>query len=208
MALSILIVDDQSLFREGLDLVLQKVYPDARCKQAGGGPEALEMIEHEVFNLVFLDIAMPGMNGIEVAQRILTQHPAVKILVLTQYSGEALVHHLVQMGVHGFLLKDSKADEIKEAIETILGGESYLDSRINRSVKKISTKKAPAVVFNQREAAILLHLKMGKSSKEIAQLLSLKENTINSYREDMLQKTKTHNVAELISYAYENGVLS
>ena len=208
MALSVLIVDDQSLFREGLDLVLHKVFPEALCTQAGTGEEALELVESNSFDLIFLDIAMPGMNGIEVAQRILTNYPQVRILVLTQYSGEALIQHLVQLGVHGFLLKDSKADEIKEAIETLLAGESYLDSRINKSVKKATVKNTPAVVFNQREAAILLHLKMGKSSKEIAQLLQLKENTINSYREDMLQKTKTHNVAELISYAYENGVLS
>jgi DNA-binding NarL/FixJ family response regulator len=151
---------------------------------------------------------MPGMNGIEVARQVLRQHPAVRIIVLTQYNGEGMITHLVRIGVHGFLLKNSESQEIKKAIETVLNDKQYITPMIHPSLlKEDSVVAAPSIQFSKREADILIYLKMGKSSKEIAERLALKENTINSYREDMLQKTKTRNVAELISYAYENGVL-
>jgi DNA-binding NarL/FixJ family response regulator len=207
-SLSILAVDDQSLFREGLALVLTRLFPDITLRQAGSGPEALEMLQEHRFNLLLLDIGMPGMNGIEVARQVLRQYPDLRIIVLTQYNGEGMITHLVRLGVHGFLLKNSESQEIKKAIETVLDNRQYITPMIHPSLlKEEAGVSAPSIQFSKREADILIYLKMGKSSKEIAERLALKENTINSYREDMLQKTKTRNVAELISYAYENGVL-
>jgi DNA-binding NarL/FixJ family response regulator len=206
--LFILTVDDQALFREGLLLVLNKLYPTARIKQAASGEEAFDQLEKNKFDLMLLDIGMPGINGTQVAKRVLQDHPSVKIIILTQYSGEALISHLVTAGVHGFLLKNSESQEIKKAIEKVLEGEQYITSMIQTSFLKADTSnEVPSLQFSKREADILMYLKLGKSSKEIADRLSLKENTINSYREDMLRKTKTNNVAELISYAYKNGVL-
>jgi DNA-binding NarL/FixJ family response regulator len=207
-SLSILAVDDQSLFREGLALVLTRLFPDINLRQAGSGPEALEMLQEHRFNLLLLDIGMPGMNGIEVARQVLRQYPDLRIIILTQYNGEGMITHLVRLGVHGFLLKNSESQEIKKAIETVLDNRQYITPMIHPSLlKEEAVVAAPSIQFSKREADILIYLKMGKSSKEIAERLALKENTINSYREDMLQKTKTRNVAELISYAYENGVL-
>jgi DNA-binding NarL/FixJ family response regulator len=206
--LSILTVDDQALFREGLTLVLNKLYPNTKVKQASSGPEAFDLMSKHVFDLLLLDIGMPGMNGMEVAKQVMLDHPATRIIILTQYNGEAMITHLVQSGVHGFLLKNSGSQEIKKAIETVLNGRQYITTMIHPSLlKDEKANNAPSVRFSKREADILMYLKLGKSSKEIAERLSLKENTINSYREDMLRKTQTSNVAELISYAYKNGVL-
>ncbi|HEY9046721.1 MAG TPA: response regulator transcription factor [Ohtaekwangia sp.] len=206
--LSILTVDDQALFREGLTLVLNKLYPNATVKQASSGQQALDALRDNRFDLMLLDIGMPGMNGMEVAKQVMLDHPSVRIIILTQYNGEAMITHLVQAGVHGFLLKNSESQEIKKAVETVLSGKQYITSMIHPSLlKEEKVYNAPSVRFSKREADILMYLKLGKSSKEIAERLSLKENTINSYREDMLRKTKTSNVAELISYAYKNGVL-
>jgi DNA-binding NarL/FixJ family response regulator len=206
--LSILTVDDQALFREGLTLVLNKLYPTAKVKQASSGPEAFDLMSNHVFDLLLLDIGMPGMNGMEVAKQVMLDHPSTHIIILTQYNGEAMITHLVQAGVHGFLLKNSGSQEIKKAIDTVLSGKQYITTMIHPSLlKDEKANNAPSVRFSKREADILMYLKLGKSSKEIAERLSLKENTINSYREDMLRKTQTSNVAELISYAYKNGVL-
>lgn len=112
------------------------------------------------------------------------------------------------MGIHGFIFKSSASEEIREAIKTVMEGRQYIPLNLQPSfLKKMALTDTPAVL-KKREAEILLLLKMGRSSKEIAERLNLKENTINSYREEMLQKTKTKNVAELIAYAYENGMLS
>lgn len=206
--LTILAVDDQSLFLEGLDLVVNKVFPGSRLRRAGSGEDALEMLKHHKFQLMLLDIGMPGMNGMDVAKTVLNEYPSLRIIVLTQYNGEAMITHLVRAGVHGFLLKNSESAEIKRAIETVLSGRKYITDKIHPSIlHDDGDLSTPSIQFSKREADILVYLKMGKSSKEIAERMALKENTINSYREDMLQKTKTRNVAELISYAYKNGVL-
>ncbi len=207
MSLSILLVDDQQLFREGLALILQQHLPDATLLHAGSGPEALEMLKTNEVNLVLLDIGMPEMNGMEVVPHITREHPDVQILVVTQYNGEAMIKHLLKIGIHGFIFKSSASAEIKDAIRTVMEGRQYIPVNLQPSfLKRMAATDAPAVL-KKREAEILLLLKMGRSSKEIAERLNLKENTINSYREEMLQKTKTKNVAELISYAYENGML-
>src|SRR6218665_3303704 len=96
--LSILATDDQSLFREGLSLVLQRLFPAAKLKQAGSGPEALESLKQNRFDLLLLDIGMPEMNGMVVAQQVLKLHPDVRIIILTQYNGEAMTAHLLRMG--------------------------------------------------------------------------------------------------------------
>ena len=207
MKITVLLVDDQQLFREGLALILKQHYPEMNLLHAGSGPAALEMLKTTQVNLVLLDIGMPEMNGMEVVTLINKEHPDVSILVVTQYNGEAMIKHLLRIGVHGFIFKSSASEEIKEAIETVMQGRQYVPANLQPSfLKKIAMSDTPAVL-KKREAEILLLLKMGRSSKEIAERLKLKENTINSYREEMLQKTKTKNVAELISYAYENGML-
>lgn len=209
-SLSILLTDDQSMFREGVELILKQHFPNAKLFQAGDGTEAIDIIAKQPIDVVLLDVNMPGMNGIEVSRVILRNHPETKIVILTQYNGEAMVSTLLKEGVHGFLLKNSSSSEIIKAIDTVCEQRAvYITPAIHPSVTKKENnaeEKAPSIFFTKREAEILMYLKMGKSSKEIAERLSLKENTINSYREDMLQKTQTRNVAELISYAYENGV--
>jgi len=207
-SLSILLTDDQSMFREGVELILKQHFPQAKLYQAGNGIEAIELISKQPIDLVLLDVNMPGMNGIEVARIILRDHPETRIIILTQYNGEAMISTLLKEGVHGFLLKNSSSSEIIKAIDTVWGQRAvYVTPSIHPSLSKSNTvEHSPSIFFTKREAEILMYLKMGKSSKEIAERLSLKENTINSYREDMLQKTQTRNVAELISYAYQNGV--
>ena len=207
MKITVLLVDDQQLFREGLALILKQHYPEMTLLHAGSGPAALELLKTTPVNLVLLDIGMPEMNGMEAVTLISKDHPDVSILVVTQYNGEAMIKHLLRIGVHGFISKSSASEEIREAIETVMQGRQYVPANLQPSfLKKIAMNDTPAVL-KKREAEILLLLKMGRSSKEIAERLKLKENTINSYREEMLQKTKTKNVAELISYAYENGML-
>lgn len=207
MKLSVLLVDDQKLFREGLALILKQQFPEMEISHAGSGPEALELLKIKRIDLVLLDIGMPEMNGMEVVSHLNKDFPDLMILIVTQYNGDAMIKHLLKMGIHGFIFKSSEAKEIAEAIQTVVQGKQYIPANLHPTfLKKMALADTPAVL-RKREAEILLLLKMGRSSKEIAERLNLKENTINSYREEMLQKTKTKNVAELISYAYENGML-
>jgi DNA-binding NarL/FixJ family response regulator len=202
---SALIVEDQELVRQGLALVLKQHFPDVRLLQAGNGEEAFKILQTSRVHIVLLDISLPGMSGVEIAQQILKNYPNIKVLIVTQYNGEAMIRNLLKAGVHSFFLKNNAAHEIKDAINTVLQGKQYVPESLRPAL--LPSGNVPAIAFSKREAEILLLLKMGRSSKEISEKLQLKENTINSYREDMLQKTKTNNVAQLISYAYENGIL-
>ncbi|HTJ49471.1 MAG TPA: response regulator transcription factor [Cyclobacteriaceae bacterium] len=204
----LLLVDDQALFRESIRMLLQQ-NTQFYMFEAANGLEALEILKLNHIDVVLLDVNMPEMNGIEVSSEILENYRDTNVIILSQHGGEALIIHLLRQGVHGFLHKNTSARELKMAIETVMRGEKYIQETISNIFQENFNmiKNAPTVVFNKREAEILLQLKMGKSSKEIAFNMDLKENTVNSYREVMLRKTKTKNVAELITYAHQNGIL-
>lgn len=202
---SALIVEDQELVRQGLALVLKQHFPDTRIHQAGNGSKAFEILERHKVDIVLLDIGLPIVSGVEIAEKILGTYPAVKVLIVTQYSGEAMIRNLLKAGIHSFFFKNSAPHEIENAVTAVLSGKHYLPEVLKPAL--IPSTHIPSIAFSRREAQILLLLKMGRSSKEISERLQLTEYTINSYREDMLKKTKTGNVAQLISYAYENGIL-
>jgi DNA-binding NarL/FixJ family response regulator len=207
--INLLLVDDQALFRESIRSLLQQNMQAIQISEAANGKEALEILKTNPIDVVLLDVNMPEMNGIEVASEILSNYQQTNVIILSQHGGEALIIHLLKLGVHGFLHKNTNANELKIAIETVLRGEKHIQESISTIYQNNFTlaKNAPTIIFNKREAEILLQLKMGKSSKEIAGNMDLKENTVNSYREVMLRKTKTKNVAELITYAHQNGIL-
>ncbi len=207
--INLLLVDDQALFRESVRSLLNQNLSAIRIYEAGHGKEALAILEENRIDVILLDVNMPEMNGIELATHVLANHKLTSVIILTQHGGEAMIVHLLRQGVHGFLLKNTSARELKLAIETVMNGEKYIHDSITAIIQSNFNlmKSAPTIMFNKREAEILVQLKMGRSSKEIASIMDLKENTVNSYREDMLRKTKTKNVAELITYAHQNGLL-
>lgn len=200
-----LIIEDQAIVRQGLALVLRQHFPDIRIHEAERGSDAFAILERHKVHIVLLDIGLPEMGGVEIAQKLLRDFPSVKVLIVTQYSGEGMIKNLFRMGVHSFFFKNSGAQSIKDAVTAVLAGKHYIPENLKPAL--IPTTHIPAIAFNKREAQILLLLKLGRSSKEISVSLNLTEYTVNSYREAMLKKTNTGNVAHLISYAYENGIL-
>lgn len=186
-------------------MVLSQHFPDIKLHEAGNGEAAFRFLMVYKIDIVLLDIGLPVIGGVEIAETILKEYPNVKVLVVTQYNGEAMIKNLLKSGVHSFFFKNSEAHQINEAVTAVLSGKHYIPEAIKHAL--IPMTHIPAIAFSKREAQILLLLKMGRSSKEISERLQLTEYTINSYREDMLKKTKTGNVAQLISYAYENGIL-
>ena len=200
-----LIVEDHPLVRQGLTLVLKQHFPNIILYEAGNGEDALRTLKLHKIEIMLLDIGLPVMGGVELAETILKEYPSTKVLIVTQYNGEAMIKNLLKAGVHSFFFKNSAAHQINEAVAAVLNGKHYIPDAIKHALVPLT--HIPVVAFSKREAQILLLLKMGRSSKEISEKLQLAEYTINSYREDMLKKTKTGNVAQLIAYAYENGIL-
>ncbi len=176
---------------------------------AANGEEALVLLERNPYDLLLLDVNMPIRNGISVAQVVLRQKPGLRVVMLTNHDGDALILTLYKLGVHGFLLKDTEPAELEMALQTVLNGVNYFATSILAVINKGPHKIAqlPDINVAPRHKQVLELLVKGKSPKEIAEKLSMSVNTVNSYKSDMMELTRTQTTLELIAYVQKNGIL-
>jgi DNA-binding NarL/FixJ family response regulator len=186
------------------------MFPDAGISQASNGQNALNILETDSFDLVILDVQMPGMNGPQALAKIKDDYPATKVIMFTQYDNTALVSHCVKLGANAFLLKDGNIDEIQQTITKVIEDGNYFSPFVANIIRK--TLNSPSAIanlsFSQAELQILSLLKEGEASKEIAAKTSLTSFTVDTYRKRLLQKTKTKNVVELIALAFRTGIFT
>lgn len=208
--LSIILVDDHKLFREGLKLLLDNLSFIEEVREASNGLEFLEELEAGIPDLVFIDIDMPVLNGIEATSKALESYPDLKIIALSMYGDEEYYLKMINAGVKGFVLKNSGIQEVETAIHTVVSGKNYFSQEIlillikNMNRKKVQGKKSG---LSERESEILHQICMGFSNQEIADLLYLSKRTVDKHRENLLLKTQSKNTAGLVIYAIKNGIL-
>lgn len=207
---TILLVDDHLLFRKGLSAAINDIRPDWKFLEAGNGAQALELVGSESIDIALVDVQMPLMGGIEFTRRSKTMHPELPIIIVTQFDELSLLTHFLQIGVNGFLYKNSEPAEAIDAIETICREGRYVNNIMLRAME-VSVSLAPSeraqLDLSPRDRDIIRLLRQGKNSKQIANLLGLSETSIESYRKDLLHKTRTRNVAELVSFAHRTGII-
>jgi len=208
-AFSVLLVESHHLIREGMGLILKKIYPHIRLFEASNGREALDVLKAYPVHLVLLEVTLSDMNGSELPTKMLDINDELKILVVTNFIGPALHEHLFNCGVKGIIYKNAPTSKLQEAIRSVLNDHRYLLDQVPQEETAASKKKKRKGrgPLTKREIEVLEQLKFGKSSREIAAVMNLSENTVNGYRKEMMQKTNTRNVAELVSYGYQNGWL-
>ncbi len=209
--MSLLIVDDQQLPRKAFVRMLEQIIlPKPVCMQCGNGKEALMELQKSVFDIVFLDVSMPVMDGYDACKIIRTEYPQTAVIMLTQFDKESLFIHFFNLGVHSILTKDIDPSEVLTAIEKIRNGEKYFPLKIQEVIQKQSTQRnggSQSIDLTVQEKRIIQLLKDGQTSKEIAQVLNLTLNTVNTYRDRILEKTKSKNVAELVALGFQIGIL-
>lgn len=208
--LSVLLVDDHLLFRKGLAAAVKDIRPDWTFTEASNGGEGLDHINTGSFDIALVDVQMPVMGGIEFTRRVKVFHPELPVIILTQFDEQSLIQHFLQMSVNGFLCKNSEPDELVNAIEIIMERGRYVNETMIKAMEiTVGTAATNRVKLDlsPRDREIISLLRQGKNSKQIASLLNLSETSIESYRKDLLHKTKTHNVAELVSLAHRTGIL-
>ncbi|MEJ0033706.1 MAG: response regulator transcription factor [Bacteroidota bacterium] len=209
-SLSILLVDDHLLFRKGIAAAINDIRPDWAFSEAANGAQALEQTSSGVFDIALVDVQMPIMGGIEFTRRSKMLYPNLPVLILTQFDEPSLIVHFLQIGVNGFLCKNSEPIQVVEAIETILHEGRYVNDTMIRAMETsvgITPSDRVRLDLSPRDKDIILLLRQGKNSKQIASLLHLSETSIESYRKDLLHKTQTRNVAELVSLAHRTGII-
>jgi len=206
--MNILVVDDQNIVLEGLITLLRLKIQNATISKANSGYQAIKILGNEKIDLVLLDVNMPVMNGLEVAEYISKNHPSVKIIMLTNVSGLPMVLSLAKIA-HGFSFKDAEADELKEVIAAVMRGEKAFCSASKEMVlNNTTTVEMPDVRFSEYETILVNLMSEGKTNKEIGAVLRKKEKAIRRLREDLLKRTKSKNGTELVAFAYQNGLIA
>ena len=210
--MKILLVDDHNLFRNGLKMLLDTLHGYEVTGEASNGKEFLEIIVKNDYDIVFLDIEMPEINGIEAARRAIEYKPDLKIITLSMYGDEEYYDQMVDAGAKGFLLKNTNLQEVKTAIDTVMDGGNYFSQELMqnllRSYKTIKESREQEVELSDREIEILLLICSGLSNQEIGDRLFISKRTVEKHRANILCKTNCKNAAGLVMYAIKNQIVN
>ena len=213
---NILIADDHQLILNGITDMLK---PYKRYKIVGkamDGKEAVEKAFELKPDIIFMDISMPGLNGIEATKIIVEKLPGIKILALTQHDENEYVLQILNAGGSGYLLKNSKKEEFEEAIESVLKGRKYLsreisDQMINDLLHQHSgrrNEKNAEIHLTKREIEIIQKIADDMSNQEIADELNISLRTVETHRRNLMQKLKVKTVVALLKYASQHNIIS
>ncbi len=206
----IIIVDDHSLFREGIKLLIENEQLGCIVAEAENGSVFLELLNSHQPDLVIMDIEMPVMGGLEAIRKALSIYPNLRFLVLTMLNEKTNYNDIVYAGAMGFVLKTAGKKEFERAINTIISGESYFSAEMLRQMLVSSTKNENKEVFEKeyvlssREQEVLKLLCEGLSVSEIAEKIFLSVKTVEAHRASLLRKTNTRNTINLVLYAIKN----
>jgi len=209
--LRVLLVDDHALVRAGIRSLLQEL-PDVEVvAEASDGAQALQIVQREQPDVVLMDIAMKGMNGLEAAAKLRERQPGVKVVILSMHTSEEYVLLALRAGAAAYLIKDSATAELGLALNSVMRGETYLSPAISRQVvdgyvQRVGTG-AGADPLTQRQREVLKHIAEGRSTKEIAFELDLSVKTIETHRAQIMERLGIRDVAGLVRYAMRVGIV-
>jgi DNA-binding NarL/FixJ family response regulator len=209
--LKILIADDHALFREGLKQILQENFEGAVLDQASNGYEVLDKISGNDYDLLLLDIAMPGISGLDVLKQLRIIRPKLHALVLSMYPEGQYAVRAIRAGASGYLTKRSASDELIEAITKVLKGGIYVTTAIAERLMidfRPDTGKPPHELLSDREFQIFCMIAAGKTVSTIAEELNLSVKTVSTHRVHILDKMNMKNSAELTNYAIKYQVIN
>ncbi len=209
--MKVLITDDHPIVRQGLQQLLKETFEAIVVDEAANGTEALGKIKTDKYDIVLLDIAMPGMNGLEVLKEIQKFNKTLPVLIISIYPEDQYALRCLKAGASGYLTKDTASDELTLAVERILSGKKYvspnLADKLARHLNE-GTPKLPHELLSDREDQVMRYIASGKTAAEIAAELNLSVKTINTYRNRIIKKMQIKNSAELIRYAVQNQLLN
>jgi len=211
----ILLADDHNVMRDGLRLLLERQPGFDVVGEASDGRQVVALAEEHRPDVVVMDIAMPNLNGIEAARRIVAHHPKVAIAILSMHFDESYVIRSLKAGARAYLLKDSAKADLIQAIQAISLGKSFFSPRISSILKEdymrlMADRGAEDSydLLTTREREILQLIAEGKSNKEVAAQLYLSLYTVETHRTHILQKLNLHSIPELILYAVRKGIIA
>ncbi|MGI4834149.1 MAG: response regulator [Janthinobacterium lividum] len=212
----IALLDDHQLFRQGMRYILQALPYIESIVEAGELPELLVHFRQRQPDLLLLDLQMAGLDGPEVAKRLLSEFPDLKIIVLSMFSADTFITQMMRLGVRSYLPKDTDQQQLRQAIEDVLLTGHHFTPAISRALvrgvqqptRPSSLAQLPSVVqLTPREHEILRFICEGRTAAEIADQLFISRRTVEGHRQKLLEKTSAPNSAGLVVYAVRHGLL-
>ena len=213
MSITVFLADDHAVVRDGLKLLLES-QPDIKVVgDAADGRVALQQLGRLRPDVAILDIAMPGLNGIEITGQLQQIAPGTRVVILSMHSTAEHIYRALQAGARGYLLKESAGLEVVKAVRSVQAGRRYLSDAISNQVingflrhGKETAEESPLERLSPREREILQLVVEGKSSAEIAGILFLSTKTVETYRSRLMQKLGINDIPGLVKFAIQHGL--
>ena len=211
----VLIADDHGVVRRGLRLQLEQHDDFEVVGEASDGREAIAMLDKLAPDIIIMDIAMPNLNGIQATAQIVKKNPQVGIIVLSMHSDETYLTRTLAAGAKGYLLKDNAEVDLERAVRFVAQGKPYFSPAIANTLLEDYMRQMQQRglqdsydLLTEREKEILQLLAEGKTNKDVAQLLNLSPNTVETHRTRLMQKLDLHSTAEIVLYAVRKQIIS
>ena len=207
--IKLLVADDHAILRDGIVSLLQGEAAFTVAGTAANGYEVMNLIMKNDYDVCLLDINMPGLDGMETAKLIKEKKPEIKIIMLTTYNDREIISELVHIGVSGYLLKNSDKQELVEAVHKVMKGRHYFSEEVeNIILQGLTDKKSGDIIsLTERELEVMRLLAREYTNDKIATELHISFRTVETHRKNIMQKTKAHNLAGLLKYAYSKGLV-
>jgi DNA-binding NarL/FixJ family response regulator len=207
---NIMIVDDHPATRKGLSIAIQSVWPSCKAIVASNGYEAIELIQKNEVDIILLDYQLPGINGLAVTEQVLRRRKNSRILLYTFLDSLLVASHFLRLGGKGFVTKGADFDVLIKAIESLMRGDYYFHSGYEKEIVHYLMnglkENLPKVKFTERELEISIKLSKGLTAKDVAQELGLSARTVETHKQNLMEKTQTKNTIELIGFMYQHGI--
>lgn len=207
---TVVVVDDHDLIRLGICRLLTDVPDITVVGQAGSGEEAISLVKDLSPDIVFMDIRMPGIGGLEATRRILARQPETKVIVVSAFNDDVYPAILLKAGAYGYITKNADTEEIKTAVQTILANKIYVSPQLAQMLVvsgMANSEKSPLSELSQRELQIAELITSGKRANDVAETLSISPKTINTYKYRIYEKLGVTNDVELTLAAVKYGLV-
>jgi DNA-binding NarL/FixJ family response regulator len=206
---SILIADDHALFRRGIALILERAFDPVKIGEAGDADEAISQLKAQPWDLMLLDLGLPGRSGLEVLREVHKSHPKLPVLVLSGLPEDEFALRTLQDGAMGYLSKDCASSDLIEAVQRLLAGGRHITASVAEKLADQLVMHAgaanPATDLSGRLLEVVLLIGKGRTVKEIAAELQLSIKTVSTYRQRAMEHLQLHSTAELVRYCIRRG---
>lgn len=213
MSITVFLADDHAVVRDGLRYLLEAQRDIEVVGDAANGREAVQLVAQLKPDVAIVDITMPELNGIDATHQIRDVCPATKVIILSMHANTRHIARALQAGARGYLIKESAGIEVVKAVRTVYGGHHYLSQAVSDTViddyvlqQRTGEHKNALELLSAREREVLQLVAEGKSSAEIADVLSLSPKTVESYRSRLMQKLDINDLPSLVRYAIKQGL--